>query len=250
MNDTIDMDGQHGNDEIERRLRAYADARLSPSPAAVERMRSEIVARAAGAAAMRDVDRGSRPSEIGRWSWLFRSRRAAGALLAATMVVASSAAVFSATPGSPLYGTRQWIESLMVPGSNGGGMTAQLDELNVRLADARAAIAANDADALAGALTAFQNDVAVALVGAGDDPARLAQLESELAKHVAVLRSLEAGAPAAAVQALESAIAASSKAIGQIEAKVHPAAAHTPPPRVTPDHTPPPRATPSHPAQP
>jgi Domain of unknown function (DUF5667) len=229
MNEDTEMDDRTGHDEVERRLRAYADARLSPSAEASGRMRTAVVARPA-ATGLRSLP------------WLLRSRRAAALLLAATMAAGSAAAVFAATPGSPLYSTRLWFESLSLPASGDARSAAQVGDLAQRLAEAQTAVNDGDSNAVAAALTAFNDELAAALRDAGNDPTRLAQLEAALAQHVADLRALEAGAPPQSVAAIEAAIAASTKAVQVIEAQAHQPATHpTPAPPTPPANRPTPR---------
>ena len=227
-------------DEMEQRLRAYADARLSPTPEAVERMRAAIVARAAGAAAMRDVQRRSGAVARRGW-WPIRSRRAVGALLAASLTVGSAAAVFAATPGSPLYGTRLWLEALTLPQSGDARLDAQVVQLDQRNAEVEQASIAKDAAAVTAALAAFDEELAIAVRDAGNDPSKLAHLEAVLQKHITVLEGVLANAPASAVPAIKAAITASSKALAQIEARLQqlppPTPGHTSPPHPTPDAT-------------
>ena len=226
-------------DEMEQRLRAYADARLSPTPEAVERMRAAIVARAAGGAAMRDGQRGS-GAMIGRASWPIRSRRAIGALLAASLTLGSAAAVFGATPGSPLYGTRLWLEALTLPQSGDARLDAQVAQLDQRDAEVELASSGQDAAGVTAALAAFDEEMAAAVRDAGSDPSKLAHLETVLQKHITVLEGVLDRAPAAAVPAIEGAITASSKALALIEAKLQglpPTPGHTPAPHATPDVT-------------
>lgn len=240
MNDDPMNQDPTAMDEMEQRLRTYADARLSPSPEAVERMRSAIVARAAGAAAMRDVQRRSGTIVRRSW-WPIRSRRAVGALLAASLTVGSAAAVFAATPGSPLYGTRLWLEALTLPQSGVARLDAQVGQLDQRDAELEQASSAKDTAAVTAALAAFDDELATAIRDAGDDPSKLAHLQTVLQKHLAVLRDVLANAPASAVPAIEGAITASSKALAQIEARLQqlppPTPRHTPAPHPTPDAT-------------
>jgi hypothetical protein len=240
MNDDLMNQDTMATDEMEQRLRTYADARLSPTPEAVERMRAAIVARAAGAAAMRDVQR--RPGTVFRRSWWpIRSRRAVGALLAASLTVGSAAAVFAATPGSPLYGTRLWLEALTLPQSGDARIDAQVGQLDQRDAEVQQASSGHDAAAITAALAAFDEEMAAAIRDAGNDPSKLAHLETVLQKHITVLEGVLANAPAAAVPAIEGAITASSKALTQIEARLRqlppPTPGHTPQPHPTPDAT-------------
>lgn len=252
MNDDLMNQDTMATDEMEQRLHAYADARLSPTPDAVERMRAAIMARAAATAALGDVRR--RAGTVVRRSWWpIRSRRAIGALLAASMSVGSAAAVFAATPGSPLYGTRLWLEALTLPQSGDARIDAQVVQLDQRDAEVVQASSAQDAAAVRAALAAFDDEMAAAIRDAGNDPSKLAHLETVLQKHITVLEGVLANAPATAVPAIEGAITASSKALAQIESPLRqlpqPTPGHTSQPHSTldatePDKTQAPRSTP------
>jgi hypothetical protein len=249
MNDELMNQDTVATDEMEQRLRAYADARLSPTPEAVDRMRAAIVARATGAAATRNGQR--RFGAIVPRGWLpIRSRRAVGALLAASLTVGSAAAVFAATPGSPLYGPRLWLEALTLPQSGDARIDAQVGQLDQRDAEVEQAASARDATAVTAALAAFDDELAAAVRDAGNDPSKLAHLEAVLQKHITVLEGVLANAPAAAVPAIQGAITASSKALAQIEARLQelppPAPGHTPQPHPTPDATKPDRTPAPH----
>ncbi len=236
MNDELMNQDTTAIDEMEQRLRAYADARLSPTPEAVERMRAAIIARAAVSGATRGVRRPS--AALLRW-WPMRSRRAVGALLAASLTVGSAAAVFAATPGSPLYATRLWLETLTLPASGDARVAAQVEQLDQRDAEVEQASLANDAGAVTAALAAFDMEMAQAVRDAGDDASKLAHLEAVLQKHLAVLQGVEAKVPPSAVGAIEAAIVTSSKLLQQIEAKLQGLPQATPP-----GHTPPPHPGP------
>jgi hypothetical protein len=240
MNEDTDMhDDRYVDDEIEARLRAYADARLSPSPEAVDRMRAAIVARAAGAEALHETERdparraGLTHGDARRLgspiSWFLRPRRAAALVLAATVAIGSTAAVFGATPGSALYGTRLWLESLSLPASSDARAAAQVGQLAQRLQEAQNAAKGGDPNAVAAALDAYQDEVAAALQDAGEDSDRLARLNAALGIHVVALQTLASSAPAGAAPAIDAAIDASHQAVKQIEAKTQ-----TPPPAPTP----------------
>jgi hypothetical protein len=238
MNDDLMTQDTMAMDEIEQRLRTYADARLSPTPEAVERMRAAIVARAVGATAVRGLPPRSGASVRQSW-WPILSRRAVGGLLAAALTVGSSAAVFASTPGSPLYGTRLWLESLTLPQSGDARIDAQIVQLDTRDAEVEQASSNQDATAVTAALAAFDDEVTAAVRDAGNDASKLAHLEAVLQKHITVLQGVLAKVPAAAVPAIEAAITASSKALAQIEARLlqvpAPTPRHTPAPHPTPD---------------
>jgi hypothetical protein len=238
MNDDLMNQDKMATDEMEHRLRAYADARLSPTPEVVERMRLAIVARAAGTAALRDVQRRSGAGVRRSW-WPIRSRRAVAVLLAASLTVGSAAAVFAAMPGSPLYATRLWLEALTLPQSGDARIDAQVEQLDQRDAEVEQASSGQDPAAVTAALAAFDGELAAAVRDAGNDPSKLAHLETVLQKHITVLEDVLAKAPKAAVPAIEGAMTASSKALAQIEAKLQqlPPPSRTPPPHPTPDAT-------------
>ncbi len=217
MNEDTDMHDDRYADEIEARLRAYAEARLSPSPEAVDRMRAAIMARAAGAEALRETERA-----LARISWLLRPRRAAALVLAATVAIGSTAAVFGATPGSALYGTRLWLEGLTLPSSSDARAAAQVGQLAQRLQEAQNAANGGDPAAVSAALDAYQDEVAAAVRDAGGDANRLARLEAALGIHVAALEALQSTAPAAAAPAIVAALDASHTTVKQIQAKTPP----------------------------
>lgn len=278
MSDDHMRDDGTAFDEMEQRLRAYADARLSPTSDAVARMRAAMVARAADAAAMQGFEARraaltdtTGPSAIERTSarwWRMPSRRAVSALLAAALTVGSAAAVLAATPGSALYGTKLWIEGLTLPSSGDARAAAQITQLDQRMTEVQAAARSNDLHGVTTALAAFEAEVTTAVTDAGNDMARLEQLETALGRHIDVLTALEATVPAPAVDAIADAIDASSKAIDVIEARLAaapggPPAGHTPVPHPTrrpapdlpertpaPDRTPPPHPSPSRPDHP
>jgi hypothetical protein len=246
MNEDRDMhDDRTMDDEIEARLQAYADARLSPSPEVASRMRTAIVARAAGAQALREIGRGpimlagtSHPGSQRRGSpisWLLRPRRVAALVLAATVAVGSTAAVVGATPGNALYGARLWLEGLTLPASSDARAAAQVGQLAQRVQEAENAAKGGDPNAVAAALGAYQDEIGAALRDAGEDSDRLARLHAALGVHVVALQTLESAAPAGAAPAINAAIDASHQAVKQIEAKTQtPPPAPTPPPPPTP----------------
>jgi hypothetical protein len=234
MNDKDLMHHRTGHDEIEQRLRAYAEARLSPSPEGVARMRASVVARSV---ALRDAE--ARRLRVERRAWLMgRTRRTATALLAASLTFGSAAAVLAAAPGSTLYDAKLWFESFSLPGSGDVRAAIQVGQLDQRINETQAAIDGRDPAAIDAALAAFESEVTAALNDAANDPARLAHLQAALAKHIVVLREVEANAPPSAVAAIEAAITSASNAIDVIESREpsNPQPQHTPPP--APDQSP------------
>jgi hypothetical protein len=223
-------------DKIEDLLQAYADARLAPAAPVLARMRATVMGQAviSGAAAAEqhrlDTDR-----VIGR-RWALPGfqlpRRAMALGLAASLTLGTTAAVFAAPPGSPFYGARITIENALVANNPDARLAAHEGRLTELLADAQAAADSGNAVALDAALAAYQDEVDAAVADLGAAPDRLAHLEEELGKHVAVLQRLEATLPTQA--AIEHAIDASQKAINRLhDSGSHPGGKPSPAPHPT-----------------
>jgi hypothetical protein len=205
-------------DQVEDLLDAYADARLSPSAPVLARIRRNVLAEAALAAApvtTLDTDR----SLARRWSLsTFRLPRKAFALAgAAVLTLTMGAAVLAAPAGSPFYNARVALQEAFLPSQADERLAAHEALLAERLVEAQVAAAGGDPAALAAALAAYDAEVNAALNDAGEDEARLAHLEEMLAKHVATLTALEATAPEQA--AISNALDNSQKAVEKIRAK-------------------------------
>jgi hypothetical protein len=219
------------NGAVERRLRAYAGARLSPDAWASLRMRAEVMERGH---ALRDAQ-----GDSGR-SWILRFRRSLMVgLVAVLAVMAGGSAALAATPGGPLYDTRLALETALLPASGDARSDAQIGQMDERIDEAGGNA---NPSAVEAALAAYQTEVDAAIADAGSSADRLAKLQAVLAKHIGVLTDLEKSNPAAAAT-IQHAIAESSKAISRIEARIKAG----PPDR--PDHTPPPHdpKSPEHP---
>jgi hypothetical protein len=223
-------------DQVVDLLEAYADARLSPRGVVLARMRRYVMAEAAARdAAEQDarlraaITAASRQRKLGM---LHVGRRLAPIGMAAAMVFATSAAVFAAPPGSPFYNARVTLEQVFLPSATDDRVAAHEQHLKERLAEAQAAAARGDLVALDAALAAYRTEVDVAVADVGSDPALLAHLEAELAKHTAILETLAARLPEQA--AIDHAIEVSQKAAKKLQDKGKPATPAQPGPRVTP----------------
>ena len=208
------------NDRVEELLEAYAEARLDPTSRTLARIRGNLVARAATAAADRaELDTPTLQRVRPRFAWLQApvARRAFALGLAATMTLGTSAAVLGAAPGSPFYNARLVIEAALLPTQIDARLAAYEEHLIARVREAEAAAAAGDGAALAAALGAYESDVAAAFMAAGENPDLLARLEAMLAKHTGILAGLEERVPEQA--SIDKAIAASEKAIVKIREK-------------------------------
>lgn len=224
---------------LRRRLDAYAEDRLSPDLAATTRMRSRVLAVAHRQSALTrsDVTLALVPDPIDLPAGAARPRtatarrrvrtvwrRTAAVVLAAGLAMASvSGVALAAKPGGGLYGARVWAETLMLPQKQPERAVAELERLEVRLAELAEANASGDAAAAVDVLRAYQSIVEHAAdeaVASGDDVAQAA-LEQGVANNIEVLDDLMTKLPpqasAAVGAALERAIERSNEAIESIK---------------------------------
>jgi hypothetical protein len=194
--------------DVERRLAAYASARLEPSASAVPRMRASVLA-----AASLSPGRAVQPRPV---SWRPRRWAVAGLLAATLLVVVGVGSALGAGPASPLYGLRLWLETATLPAEANARADAQLELLGERLSEARAAVAAGDSTAVATALAAYRAEIEALLATADGDDARLAKLEAALGTHLVALEVLSTRVPDQARDAIANAIDKSSKAVDRV----------------------------------
>jgi hypothetical protein len=84
-------------------------------------------------------------------------RRAAALLAAAVLSLAAVGGVLAAsTAGGPLYGTRIWLETVMLPTDASERADAELARLETRLTELQAAVRSGDGAAAAAALAAYE----------------------------------------------------------------------------------------------
>jgi hypothetical protein len=207
-------------DQVVDLLEAYADARLSPRGAVLARMRRHVIAEMEMRTALLEAERAARLAAA-RPSWwqtlhLRVPRSIAAAGMATAMVFATSAAVFAAPPGSPLYNARVTLEQAFLPSGSDDRVAAHEKLLAERLSEAQDAADAGNVVALQAALTAYQTEIDAAVADVGYDPELLAFLEGALTKHTALLEALVARVPPQAADAIETAIQASQKAAKQL----------------------------------
>jgi len=222
------------DDELARRLEAYAEARLSPDLLATTRMRARVMAAAHHRAALARADADlaavvaaraadARANRTRRSAW----RRPLTALLAAALTLGIGvSSVAAAQPGGPLYGARIWAETLTLPANANERALAELRRLEDRLAEAAAASAAADTQAANAALDAYAAIVAEATDDVGNDVSAAATLENGVRSNIDVLTVLvdrfEGGpgqAGEAIQRALERAIDRSDSAIDELHGK-------------------------------
>ncbi len=241
------------DDELTRRLEAYADQRLSPELSATTRMRAGVMAAAHRHAALAraDADRAAAVAARAAEVRLGRQRRSAWrrpltALLAAGLTLGVGvSSVAAAQAGGPLYGVRIWAETLTLPNESNARAQAELARLEVRLAEAAAASAAGDPNAANAALEAYAAIVNEATVDVGNDVSAAATLETGVRSNIAVLTVLverfETGhgqAGEAIERALQRAIDRSDSALDELHGNPHGT-----PPGLDPTRTPKPDKT-------
>lgn len=221
-------------DELARRLEAYAEARLSPELSATTRMRARVMAAAHHQAmlARADADRAAmvaaaaeaQADKTRRMTW----RRPLTALLAAGLTLGVGVgSVAASQAGGPLYGARIWAETLTLPANANERALAELHRLQDRLAEVAAATAAGDLNAASAALDAYAAIVNESTVDAGNDASAAATLEKGVQSNIDVLtvlvqRMTERGNDQAAEsiqRALERAIDKSDSAIDELHGK-------------------------------
>jgi hypothetical protein len=200
--------------ELEARLEAYADARLSPDPDWTASTRAQLVAlaeRHADAQARERATRRGRAARPDRRPVLgsLRRRLAAGAV-AAALTVGSAAAVLAADAASPLYPARLFLEGITAPSD----AAADLVRMDQRLQEARSAAQSGQGANVSAALDAYRQTLSDALRAAGSDADRLARLQVALGVHDVVLSELGKTAPDNAKQAVEKAVSANHEAAG------------------------------------
>ncbi len=227
------------DDELTRRLEAYAEARLSPELSATIRMRTRVMTAAHRQAALAraDADRAAavannaRPDQTRRSTW----RRPLTALLAAGLTLGVGvSSVAAAQPGGPLYGARIWAEALTLPTEANARAQAELQRLEERLAEAAAASAAGDTNAANAALEAYAAIVNEATQDAGNDVSAAATLETGVRSNIDVLTVLVDQVPTeAAKDAIQDAIDRSDSAIDDLHGNPN-----VIPPGLAPEQTP------------
>ena len=214
------------NDEIARRLEAYAHARLSPNPDAVARMRGRVMAAVAASATRGTPVVASATDATAaadtpvarivpfRQLRLGRPPRTLTALLAATLSMLLLSGVAAAgTAGGPLYGVRIWIESASLPSQADARADAELDRLEARIDDALRAAGSGNGRGVNAALAAYDEILTDALDAASrGELDHTERLIVALNHHRAVLIDLLGRVPEQARDAIARAIERSSRA--------------------------------------
>ena len=204
--------------EIERRLDAYARARLSPDRASTARVRARVLreARLRFEGSRNDIQLA--PVIAFRANTRSMGRRVAMPLAAAGLWLGIAVGSISAAQaGGPLYPTRIWIEHAALPSVGAERANAELGRLDARVGEAMSAAAHGDAGAVQAALEAYR------------------QIADEMVSATAGDANLEKDVAAALVQrgTILTAVATSLAAKGNdtaeaaVEASIQRAIAHT-----------------------
>src|SRR5687768_10228670 len=242
------IDLMAGDEQLRRRLLAYADLRLSPDLTTSSRLRARVMAVAHRHASLARADAaltllprldgvsGAHPSDaLGVAARAARHRsgarhgrrhRAMGVVLAASLAVVMVAGGVSAAarPGGPLYEARLWAETLALPSDPSARAHAELVRLRERLREIGEASRSGDTWGVMAALAAYESIVEEASASAirSDDDVAAAVLEAGVGRIVEVLRALAAKVPATAgiaiTRAVDAAIARSADAVERIHA--------------------------------
>jgi hypothetical protein len=209
--------------ELTRRLEAFADTRLSPSLSATSRMRINVMNAAHRRAAMLAADPGfetaAAPVHVARSRFALHAwRRPAAALMAACLTLAIvGSATSAASAGGPLYATRIWVEMANLPTGALARADAEVARLESRLREAQEAYAHGDGPAAEAALAAYSAILTEAVQGSAADADASAEIEANLARHVAVLTALIDSVSAAAQEAIRHALASSSTVLEKLD---------------------------------
>jgi hypothetical protein len=228
MDNDLMQDRDRNDDELARRLEAYAEARLSPELPATTRMRARVMTAAYRHAALAraDADRATAVAAAAAATQANRTRRPVWrrpltALLAAGLTLGVGVgSVAAAQPGGPLYGTRIWAETLTLPANANERAQAELRRLEDRLAEAAAATAAGDLNAGNAALEAYAAIVNEATHEAGNDVSAAATLDAGVRNNIDVLTVLVGRVPnEQARDAIQRAIDRSDAALDELHGK-------------------------------
>ncbi len=195
------------NDELVRRLQAYAGARLSPDPWASVRMRTAVIEH--GHAARSGGQRSG-------WRHLVRPLRLV-ALVGVLAVATGASAALASSPGGPLYGARLWVETSLLPLS-GDPAAARVGFIDQRLDEVTSAVDSGNTNAANAAGNAYANEVAQA-AQAAQTRVDLLALRSAVSRQLVHLQSLSHGNPRSQAN-IAHLIANAQAALAGIDAKL------------------------------
>lgn len=196
--------------EIERRLDAFARARLSPDREVVARTRARIMREARLQFEASRIAAHMTPA-LAIAPHRSIARRLAMPILAATVWLGIAVgSISAATAGGPLYPARMWVESATLPADGTSRASAEISRLNDRLGEAVAGAARGDATAVEAALDAYRQIADEAIAATSGDATLQALVAAALDNHRAILAAVET---ALAGKGNDTAVAALEKSI-------------------------------------
>jgi hypothetical protein len=201
------------DDDLGRRLTAYAQVRLSPSPEAAARIRARVMeAASAGSGAATTAAVEPIPFAAYRTRLTGRSRTFAALMAAALSLLLLAGVAFASGPGDPLYGVRLWAETVGLPSDPGARADFDVDRLEKRMNEAVGAANTGNGSAVAAALAAYRDILDDALDAEARRESASDRLESALGRHRLVLTTLLDYVPDPARDAIQRAIERSDEA--------------------------------------
>jgi hypothetical protein len=179
------------DDDLGRRLTAYAQVRLSPSPEAAARIRARVMD-AASARLAQTTSAAVEPIQIAAYRTRLsgRSRTFAALMAAALSLMLLAGVAFASGPGSPLYPVRLWAETIGLPSEPGARADFDVDRLEKRMNEAVGAANSGNGSAISAALAAYRDILDDALDADARRESASDRLESALGRHRLVLTTL------------------------------------------------------------
>lgn len=206
-------------EDLERELRTYVSARLSPDRFASHRMRTAVMEHARTAMPAGAPAPASHRLDVLSAFRVGARRLAPFALVAALAIGSGTVAGAAATPGGPLYPVRVWVETALLPSGGNARSDAQQALLNERIDEISGALGAGNGAAADAASNAYDQEVDQAVAQAAQDRATLLGLRDTVARHLAHLQGLVKPSDKANAQLLRL-IAKTQATLASIDAQI------------------------------
>jgi hypothetical protein len=180
-----------GTIELGHRLDAYARARLSPDLRATARTRARVMreARLSYEAARIAAHVVPAMTASGR---SIRRRTLITSLAAALWLGIAAGTMAASQAGGPLYPSRMWVETALLPSGANARTVADLNRLDARLAEALSGAASGNRGAVAASLDAYYLIADDAIAESAGDVALEAMVAEALDQHQTVLTAIAA----------------------------------------------------------
>jgi uncharacterized membrane protein YgcG len=177
--------------EIERRLEAFARARLSPDREIVARTRARIMREARLQFEASRIAAHMAPALVVAPRRPIARRLAMPILAASVWLAIAAGSIAAATAGGPLYPARLWVENAVLPADGTSRASAEISRLNDRLGEVVAGAARGDAAAVEAALDAYRQIADEAIAASRGDATLEALVAAALDNHRAILSAVE-----------------------------------------------------------